>query len=282
MSERMKKGRFIAGLCFILLATPVFSWNAVGHRMIAQIAVNHLTPQAYVRFNAYNHALDRRDRPQTLVSAAVWLDTFHRRGSRNWDPMHYLDIPFSDDGSPLPEQTGMNAVLAIREARQTLLNQQASLHERAIAVRILLHVVGDLHQPLHAATCVSKLYPEGDRGGNLSRLPTNPVSTNLHTYWDRGAGFLAHRVRAEAMKKKAASLETRWPCVLDKMNTDPMHWAKESHALAVKYAYAPQRDQGVYPRYQRMAVQVVEERLALAGCRLAAVLNDLDSVRSLK
>ena len=164
------KGNVLTWMCCVFFPLQVYSWNAVGHRMIAHIAVNHLTPGASIRFNAYNHVLDKPGRPQTLVSSAVWLDTFYRRGSRSWDSMHYLDFPFSVDGSPLPRPQQMNALLAIQEAQHLLLNPQASLRTRALALRILLHVVGDLHQPLHAVTRISMELPKGDRGGNLVPL----------------------------------------------------------------------------------------------------------------
>lgn len=275
----VKNSRWRAVCLAALFSTPVLSWNAEGHRVIAQIAVNHLTPQAYVRFNAYNHVLDKPGHPETLVTASVWLDTYNRHASRNWDPMHYVDKPYTEDGSPLPPLKPINAVFAVTQAHETLLNPDATLYARAIAVRILLHVVGDLHQPLHAITRVSYTHPKGDRGGNLVRMPPNRVADNLHAYWDRGAGLLTRRTKLQNTANKAANLEMRFPCASEKMDINPAHWAEESYELAVKQAYRVPLTEEISPAYQRMVIATTEARLAQAGCRLAAILNHIDNKR---
>jgi hypothetical protein len=274
MNKRMKSLVFLLLWCFSI---PLWAWNAQGHQIIAQIAVNHLTPHAKIRFDAYNQTLERTHQFRTLVNTAPWLDKIRYGHGRASSRMHYIDLPFTEDGTPLPKVKPINAVFAVHRARRLLLSQQASYPERAAALRILLHVVGDLHQPLHAATRVSRAYPLGDKGGNLVVLPKNSVSKNLHTYWDKGAGLLTQAPQSEAFKKRIDQLERRNPCRLDKVDRDPMHWALESFAIAKKYAYAPQRPEGISLQYQQQARQRVEERLAVAGCRLAAVLNDIDA-----
>jgi len=266
-------------LVFNMLLFPMcgYAWNAVGHRVIAQIALNNLTPEAKLRFKAFNRLLNNKKHTYTLVDAAVWLDTVRDRNTSYSGSMHYIDIPFSRDNTPLPPIESVNAVVAFQKARAVLLNPYYKKRGRAVALRVVLHLVGDLHQPLHAATLVSKAYPLGDYGGNLTRLPKNPISSRLHSYWDQGAGLWALSMNRHEIKQYAAKIEAHWPCDTKKMQQIPWVWAKESHTLAITYAYAFPNTTPLDAIYQRAASQIVEERVALAGCRLAAVLNDIDA-----
>ena len=146
-----------------------------------------------------------------------------------------------------------------------------------MALRIILHIVGDIHQPLHAVTKVSHNYPQGDRGGNLVLLQKNRIAPNLHAYWDRGAGLWSthHHYSSRQIKTIAKRLESKYPCSLQKnTDLDPMHWALESHQIAINLAYhsLPSANQPSL-EYQQKAQQQSQERVALAGCRLANLLN---------
>lgn len=260
----------LSGVFYIPTA---FSWNAVGHRLIAQIAYMKLSRHAKMTFNRYNREVDEGFMSKSIVNASIWLDTIRWR-THEYDAMHYIDIPFSTDGTPLPALDAVNAVSAIEMAKQTLLDPAASLIEKGKAARILVHVVGDIHQPLHAATRVSRDYPEGDRGGNLVPLHKNRIARNLHAYWDKGAGlFVGKRRYGQAwIKRKAFAIEQRWPCHSMAVDLNPMHWAKESNALAMQNVYGLPIDK----QYQRVAQQRIEERIALAGCRLAGLMSHID------
>lgn len=258
-------------------SVSAFGWNALGHRLIAQIAYDQMTNQARDRFNGYNHAMDKVYKPLSFINAAVWLDTLRYQDIAWFETMHYIDLPFSEDGSPLPPQK-INAVWAIQKATKLLLNPYASVFDKGIACRILLHVVGDVHQPLHTASRVSHRFPEGDRGGNLVLLHSNTIAKNLHSYWDRGAGLLSFRKKPTQtqINAMAKQIEVQWPCVSTD-DTTPMHWAEESHALAINKAYKPLGGNGVLDEdYQSASQQIVVKQLSLAGCRLGALLNQIE------
>ena len=262
-------------VCFcIFFSTQVCSWNALGHRLIAQIADDEITPHTRQVLNHYNQALDKIYKPAALVDSAVWLDMLRYQGIAWYAPMHYIDIPFSDDASLLPIPQEINAVWAIDNANNVLLNKYATAFDKGIALRILLHVVGDIHQPLHAATKVSAAFPKGDRGGNLVPLKGNAVAKNLHAYWDRGAGLLKtkKRLKSSDVKIMAIALEARWPCAKEDLQFNARQWAEESHQLAINNAYQFVADLN----YQQNTQAIVAHRLALAGCRLGHLLNQLD------
>ena len=84
--------------------------------------------------------------------------------------MHYIDIPFSSDGTALPAIDHTNAVWGINHAISILNSNKSNAGDKKLALRLLIHVVGDIHQPLHAVTRVSSQLPEGDLGGNLFPL----------------------------------------------------------------------------------------------------------------
>ena len=262
-------------LIFILLfqATLGFSWSATGHRLIAQIAYDHLTPRAKRYYAHLNHCLQQEKHRYTLVAAAVWMDTLFEPRYLAFKPMHYIDIPESIDGTPMPKPAAMNAVVAIQQAQETLQDRQATTEEKAVALRIVLHVVGDIHQPLHTITRVSHDRPKGDRGGNDFRLGKNKVGNNLHRYWDKGGGFLVPKLTPTEVRQIAKRLEAQWPCPTPDL--EPMHWVQDSHALAIKYAYDIAEHTAPSMRYEQNTQRVTQQQLVYAGCRLSGVLNHL-------
>ena len=269
----------------MLQSVNVFGWNALGHRLVAQIAYDHMTDHAKQVFNQYNQAMDKIYKPQGFVDAAVWLDTLRYQDVSWFATMHYIDLPFSQDSSQLPTMQKINALWAIEKANTLLFNKYATDFDKGMALRVVLHVVGDLHQPLHAATRVSAQFPQGDRGGNLVPLGGNHVAKNLHAYWDRGAGMLTtkRRYNLTQLAKRAANIEQRRPCQKTGIDLNPVHWAEESHALAVNKAYKELPENSIPDKhYQRLTQKIAEQQLALAGCRLGALLNQMDEKLSQK
>ncbi|WED44395.1 S1/P1 nuclease [Legionella cardiaca] len=272
----VKKWNVIVLIVGLFVGNASYCWNALGHRLVAQIAYHHLTPHAKRVLNHYNHALDKVYRPQNLVNAAVWLDSLRYQKDLWLGSKHYIDIPFSFDGTDLIKEDNVNAVSAINTAKELMQDNSANDFEKGFTLRILLHVVGDIHQPLHAANQFSVKNPQGDQGGNLFYLKANPVANNLHAYWDRGGGLLNYkRYTSAQLSRKAYSIEKRWPCHLENMVLVPQIWAEESHQLAVHNAYQIKMGEKPSKLYQQMVKKTVEQRIAIAGCRLAALLNQI-------
>lgn len=261
----------------VLQSTSLFAWNALGHRLVAQIAYDHLTSQSKRVFNQENRALNHHHKPYGLVNASVWMDQLYSNDFKSLKPMHYIDLPFTTDGSSLPKLNAVNAVYAIHMATSVLSNPDSSDMDKAIAVRILWHVVGDIHQPMHAVTRISQRYPQGDRGGNLVYLKRNLIARNLHAYWDKGAGLLSEKRHYSQtdVKQMAMRIEQQWPCYPADMSLSPMDWANESHTLAVEKAYTLSDDGIPSAAYQQMVKRITVKQIALAGCRLAALSENI-------
>jgi hypothetical protein len=107
-------------------------------------------------------------------------------------------------------------------------------------------------------------------------LKKNPVAANLHSYWDKGGGFLTTKNYSNnQLKRRAGAIEKHWPCELAKMNLNPRVWAEESYQIAVNKAYQLKAGQKPDKIYQYRVKRITEQRIALAGCRLAALLDSL-------
>jgi hypothetical protein len=266
------------GIFCLLTASHVCAWNALGHQLVAQIAYDNLSPNAKITFGKYNQSMDTVYKPLTWINAAVWLDTLRYQDINWFNKYHYIDIPFSEDSSSLPAYPEENAVFAIENAQRLLANKYPTPVDKGLALRILLHVVGDIHQPLHTSTRISKQFPQGDRGGNFVRLPRNRIAKNLHAYWDRGGGLLKpkRRYSQEKIEELASRLQKKWSCRSEPVKTTPLDWAIESHAIAESIVYK-KLTANLYPNksYQKLTQKITEHQLALAGCRLARLLNHL-------
>lgn len=252
-----------------------YAWNATGHRLIAQIAYDNMTPEARALSDRYNKSLDNFSKSSNFVLAATWLDKVRLQDIHWFDHYHYIDIPFSKDGSMLPAQHELNALWAIKQAMGVLSSPKSTVPEKGLSLRILIHVVGDIHQPLHAATLVSDKHPQGDLGGNLFPLAKNPIGNNLHQYWDNGGGVLLGSRDDLQLRNKAQQLEAKWTCPQALMQKKPEQWIKASHQLARKEVYTllPYTTPG--KRYQLNAQNISQKQILFAGCRLASLLNSL-------
>jgi hypothetical protein len=263
--------------------------------MVAQIAFQRLNPKAKanakellaIAINPANISARSKD----FVNASHWPDDLRQFPEfDSFKPLHFIDQPFSIDGTPLPPLPTPNIVTALEE-NVNILKTSTDKNAQAQALRFIIHFVGDIHQPLHCATRVSSANPEGDRGGNLVsiKIPDQNGKTkksNLHSYWDGGIGTFPRtgpnfrppplsQIPAAAAKATAGNPDTDPDLKLD----DPLNftaWAAESLTLAKGVAYKGIKN-GAKPTaaYNAKAVKVARKRVAWGGYRLAALLNSI-------
>jgi hypothetical protein len=255
----------------------VYGWGAQGHRLVALVAENHLTPAA--RKNVQVLLGD-----ESLADVAVWADEY-LQGNNQTSFWHYVNIPADargyDRNRDCPRQPGVSAggrgdawrdcvVDRIRYNEERLADRSLDRADRAVALKFLVHLIGDLHQPFHALGV--------ERGGNgipvsVFGSPTcgypdgTRFSCNLHALWD--SELIAHRKlrdRAYAAELERQITARRWGA-----SGSAAEWAMESHALA-KAALLPPRG-AADEAYYRAHIAQIDERLALGGLRLARVLN---------
>ena len=257
----------------LFLSLWVFSvnaWNLNGHRVIGQIAYNHLDPIVKAQCNALIAVpVICGATNDTFVSAAAWAD---QRCESATAPQHYLDIPFSLDGYPTNEAPNnpTNVVTAIQQYMSVLQDSSAATTNRAKALRYLIHFVGDIQQPLHCSTGVSSNRPTGDLGGNTFYVG----GSSLHSFWDGAGGYLLDNV---SVSNKAAEIEAAFPYTLSVAGIpDPMTWAVEGWDLARTNVYVGVTNGfSATASYTNRTRATSMERLALGGHRLAKFLNTL-------
>ena len=135
------------------------------------------------------------NRSQTMIESACWADDLKSKkfNMHLWDEWHFVNSPFIPNGT-FPQinftKTVIHAVNSLNEAHKVLsTNVDLNTAERALFARYLVHLVGDIHQPLHAVAMYNGSYPNGDAGGNFVKinLLNGTKNYNLHSFWDSGA-----------------------------------------------------------------------------------------------
>lgn len=185
---------------------------------------------------------------------------------------HFKDLPFTQDGTPLHPAPVPNAETQINVFRSVLASNNPDAL-KSYDLSWLLHLVGDVHQPLHCTARFGKQEPNGDAGGNFVKLCSPPCKDNLHSFWDGRPGesefpvdaIKAAKLLAPARKAFAAKLTTSV-------------WINESFWLAKKYVYVKPIGLGAGPftltaAYEKTARKIANQRVALAGARLGRILN---------
>jgi S1/P1 nuclease len=188
---------------------------------------------------------------------------------------HFLDTPYSNDGTKLPSIPIPNAETQIDAFRKVLTSPSADDDLKSYDLVWLLHLIGDVHQPLHCITRASKTEPDGDKGGNTEKITCSDCNgaTTLHGFWDN---ILAPGFDPAVALAAAKNLPPADPQAAS--STDTAAWIKESADDARQYVYVAPIGPGdgpftITPAYNEAARKLGRERIALAGARLANLLN---------
>jgi S1/P1 Nuclease len=281
------------------------AWNDFGHMTVAAVAWQHLTPAARARvgtllrlnpdYDQWVSGVPAQQQPAiAFLRAATWADAIKQaagysddgerpdgpdaaansgyqdlREHRYW---HYVDVPFSPDGTPLPAVPEPNAATRIADFRRALADPDTPEALKSYDLVWLMHLVGDLHQPLHAASRFTHELPRGDLGGNRIRLCAPPCRRELHVFWDEALG------RGTPRRALAVAGALPRPAPQRVADTRIADWVAESGDLARRVGYAPPIGNGagpyrLTPAYRAQVRQVAAQRIALAGWRLAVLLN---------
>jgi hypothetical protein len=186
---------------------------------------------------------------------------------------HFVVKPFTRDGSPLPPIPAPNAQDRIHVFREVIASATQSDDLKSYDLTWLLHLVGDVHQPLHVATRVSTALPDGDQNGSLVRLCPAPCKHELRAFWNTILG-------PETTVTSAAALATTLPKApaAEAAVLDEALWIQGSFELAQTDVYTSPIGAGAgpfvtTPGYRANAESVARKQIALAGARLANVLN---------
>jgi hypothetical protein len=249
-------------LVFLAMSPASFGWGHEGHQIIATVAEDHLDETTKVMIQSLlgnNH----------LYSIASWADDVRRErpDTKGW---HYVDIPMggkynASRDCALPESC---VVAKINELARVLTDKNAPRDQRAEALKFIVHFVGDIHQPLHAVgeakggNGVRVRFLSGDRCGHYE--------CNLHGVWD--TSMITHTgLNRQEYSQRLEALVSREK--LASMNAGtPEQWANDSQRLAAAAWVADGTN--LDEQYYQKESKVVDRQMALAGLRLAKLLND--------
>jgi len=255
-------------------ASPEF--NSEGHHVIALMAEKDLTQNSPATMQAVNDILAAVDRD--LREAATFPDDIRNKQPKT-KPFHFIDIPFEDDGAVTPPLPAAPHVLSkLDDFSQFLSDGGGTKQERADAVSWLIHLFGDVHQPLHCITHFSDLHPkpEGDRGGNGFRIKS--AKKNLHSLWDSSVN-VTQNIDEDALADQILQEHPRSSLGRDLAVTDPVKWARASFALAKRVAYSLEEDPANPPApsasYKANMEKIGRKQAALAAYRLADRLTSI-------
>src|SRR5919109_5109498 len=243
---------------FLTLASA-FSWFDKGHRIVGLIAQANLTADARKEIEKILPG------SMTLADAAIWPD-HEGRSIRDFDPLHYVRIPETasgyDQGRDCPDRNCM--VEALKWFSAVIADKNAPTMIRRLALHYVAHLVGDMHQPLHAGRAM-------DQGGINISVSYRGQTTNLHFFWDTNLVEMETGNEEEIAKRLTANLtgkeRLKWQA------GDPKQWTEESLILARSHAYNIGSSVELSDAYVEKARPIVRTRLVQAGIRLAWLLN---------
>lgn len=247
-----------------LLLAPLPAWGPTGHRIVGQIAMNHLSAKAKLEIEKI---LGHHD----LALVSNWADEIRGQDEyRYLAPWHYVSINDDETYESSPKNPKGDVVQAILKCEATLKDASQPKAKRVEALKLLVHFVGDVHQPLHVGR-------REDRGGNEIDVIFFDEPTDLHKVWDSKminfrqlsfteyARFLDHYSASDLQKLQGASI---------------LDWVAESKSYREKvYTFDRYKEHegkevpNLRYEYRDIAVPIIEQRLAESGVRLAGRLN---------
>ena len=256
----MKKLLIASALLAASSIQQVHAWGQTGHRITGAIAEQYLSTQA--------RAAIRQLLPnESLAEASTYADEMRSNPDEFWQKeagaYHYVTVPkgkhYHEVGAP--EQG--DAYTALEKFSKIVKDKKAPLEERQRALRFIVHIIGDLHQPLHAGNGT-------DKGGNDMKLEFFWEKSNLHRVWDSGLidkRQLSYTEWTQWLSEKITPEQAKsWN------TSDPLVYIAES--AAIRDTIYPETERLSYDYlYQQMPI--VKERLQEGGVRIAAYLNDM-------
>ena len=255
----MKK--YLLTILLPIAALSLISWGETGHKTIAQIAENHLTPQAK---NAVKNLLGN----QSLADVATWADEARNQSEyRKTASWHFLNIPlglnFQEFVQAVKTQNTENVYTALIKCEQELTDANSSTDQKVIALKFLVHFVGDLHQPMHISRAE-------DKGGNTIQVRYDAKGTNLHSLWD--SKLIEHQSINYVQLANNCDIASPKEIMLWQAD-DVLKWIYESYQISSQLYREIEKNTNIDDEYYSLHLPIIQQRLEKAGIRLAGILN---------
>lgn len=294
----------------LVCSIKAHAWHDLGHMLVGQLAYDQITEKHSDLKDSLDELLKAAQASyekqgfdpkqlETMAKAATFLDTYSgkNRDTKNW---HYINGPYVPTGEfgkvnesaiedaykELP-----NAPIELATSVGVLQNNQSAISNGEFSDEVIeafikiLHIAGDIHQPLHNLERFDSRYPEGDRGGNEFRIQSISGDSNLHSFWD-DIGLALGQLRwddpdvtnglADALKKLKAFVGTPdYPSDIQPLNTDVDPWELTSHMFIAGRSLVYdgiEYDSQVSSSYQKKVQSYGQYLVYMAGNKLAELL----------
>jgi hypothetical protein len=297
----------LAAAAVVLLPPSVRAWDLFGHHVVGAVAWETLSPSTRLAacellqkapldsdlpglMPPGERPLDARCRElfikaqgwADLVRDEVWSNRKERYDHPEWHYVNHFWTPGPAGPRPLPELGTLGELSTrLEESISRAASAKFPAPERAVALAWVLHLTGDAHQPLHSSGRVTPQEPKGDRGGNDFAL-ADLESPNLHALWDSILRRARRQSHGESYFRwvsrvagEVADAHPRASLAQETGIESPAAWSKEGASIAMRSAYPDylERNAPVPKRYEEEAFWIARRQAALAGYRLALVLE---------
>lgn len=258
----MKRISFL--ILFSCITMQLFAWSQIGHRVIGEIANQYITGKT-------RRSIKEILGNESIAMTSNWADFIKSDPAmKQYDAWHYINfksgLTFAAFNAYLQTDTAVDAYTKINFLIAELKNKDLPIEQKRMYLRLLIHIVGDIHQPLHVGR------PE-DLGGNRIKVMWFNESTNLHSVWDGTLidfQKLSYTEYANSINFVTKEQKKQW------QSQNLIETMFESYSLAEKiYAGITQPDQKLSFRYNYDYIDIVNSQLLKGGVRLAGILNNV-------
>lgn len=257
----MKKNIIICLLFPVLLILA--SWGAVGHQTVAKIAENHLSPEA-------SFAVKDLLGIETLAGVSSWADQVKSQPEyKSTGAYHFVNLPsglnYNQFSAAVKAQKNDNLYLALLKYENLLSDPNVSKDKRVEALKFVVHLVGDAHQPMHVSRAE-------DKGGNNIQVQFDGQGTNLHALWD---GKLISKTGLNAMELAMSWDHASTQEIAQWQQAPVTQWLFESYQLSAALYAEIEKGNKLGDDYYKKHLPEIQLRVNQGGIRLAGVLNQI-------
>jgi hypothetical protein len=249
---------------FFYIPLKAMCWGQLGHRIVGEVAESYLTAKAKAEIKKILG-------DESIAIASTWADFIKSDTAyRYLNTWHYIDFPngltYDQMKAELKKDTAKDAYTAINFLVKELKKKNLSQDKKRMYLRLLIHIIGDVHQPLHVS-------PEGDQGGNDIKVQWFGQASNLHRVWDEQLiddQKLSYTEYTAAINHTTTAERKKW-------QSQPIsEWLYESYVIAEDlHNEIKENNPKLSYRYGYDHIQTVNQQLVKGGVRLAGLLNDI-------
>jgi len=256
----------VLSVTLIAISAALVSWGYKGHRAVATIAQKHLTSNTAYAVSAYLKG-------ESMSEVSTWADDHRNPTTGKW---HFLNLPLGLNHQQfvdfVNQQSNDNVYGAILKEEAILKDKASTPDQLNNALKYLIHLVGDAHQPMHISRAE-------DKGGNTIQVRFDNAGTNLHSLWD--SKLIDH----EGLSEEQIAKQYDWANetqIKKWQDSSPMEWLWESYQISSELYADVKPGQQIDEAYYKKYIQTIHLRIDQAGIRLAGELNKLFNNTNIK